>query len=122
MICPWILMISVGVLDWGFYNYALISVEAATRSAALYTSTSTTTQTDTSGACTIVANELASLPNVDTSCSNNNTVTLGSANGPDGASASQVTVQYTTPSLIPIPGLLEKKATISFMLTMRLRS
>jgi len=122
MISPWILMLFIGVLDWGFYAYALISVQSAARSAALYTSKSVATSSDSSTACTIVAAELASLPNSDSACSTNNTVTAAAITGPDGGTATQVTVTYDTLSIIPIPGVLKNKFRITRIVTMHTRT
>src|SRR5712691_2982936 len=70
---PWLFFLFVGALDFGFYAYALISVESAARVAALYASTNTTTATDSTGACTYALGELRNLPNVGsmTSCTTN---------------------------------------------------
>ena len=129
LISPWFFLLAIGALDWGFYGYALISLQAATRSAVLYTSTNSTTAasngTNQDAVCSIVLGELRSLPNIGTSttsCSNNPVVTMTPITGPDGASASQVSVRYQSISLIPIPGLLAKQFTITRIGKMRIRS
>jgi Flp pilus assembly protein TadG len=122
LISPWIFFLFIGALDWGFYSSALISVEAAAHSAALYTSTSAGTSADSSGARTIVVKELANVPNVT---DDNPVVTATSLTGaasPDGAAATQVSVQYTTISLIPIPGLLKQQFTFTRIVTMRVKT
>lgn len=121
MLSPWIVLLFIGAFDWGFYSYALISVQAAARSAALYTSGGSSTASDTSTACNIVVGELNNLRNVTSSCTNP-TVSASAVTGPDTQPASQVTVVYTTGSMIPIPGLLAKQFTIRRTVTMRLRS
>lgn len=124
LISPWVFFLFVGALDWGFYSSALISLQAAARSAALYTSTSSTTATDSATACTIVLGEMRSMPNLGpsvTSCDSNPVVTATSVTGPDSATAAQVSVQYTSVSLIPIPGLLPKQFTATRIVKMRLR-
>jgi hypothetical protein len=100
-------------------------LEAATRTATLYTAGSSGTAADSTGACSLVLAEMRKLPNIGTgvtTCSGNPvSVTATALTGPDGASASKVAVTYTTISLIPIPGLLPKQMTITRTVTMRLR-
>ena len=125
LLSPWVFFLFIGVLDWGFYSSALITVQAAARSAALYTSTGTATVADSATACTIVLGEMKGLPNIGstvTSCGSNPIVTATSVTGPDSAVATQVTVQYQSTSLIPIPGVLAKQYTFSRTVKMRLRS
>ncbi len=125
LLSPWIFFLFVGALDFGFYNYALISVQSAARVAALHTSTNASMAADATGACTYVLGELKSLPNVGSSvssCAGPIAVTATAVNGPDGASASQVTVTYTSMLMIPIPGLLNNQFTFQASKTMRLRS
>lgn len=125
LLSPWILFLFVGALDFGFYNYALISVQSAARIAVLHTSTNASTAADSTGACTYVLGELRNLPNVGTSlasCSSPVNVTANAVTGPDGANASQVTVSYTSLLMIPIPGLLNQQFTFTASKTMRLRS
>ena len=120
---PWIIFLFVGALDSGFYLYALISVESAARVAASYTSTSTGTADDSAGACTYALNELQSLPQVGTSvtsCSANPvTVTASKVTGPDGGTATLVSVTYQSTPLIPIPGLLASQFTWTRSVKMR---
>lgn len=122
---PWILFLFVGVVDLGFFSYALISVESAARVAAYYTSASGATAGDSGGACTVVLNELKALPNIGTSvtsCSGSPlTVSASAARGPDGASASVVSVSYQSLALIPIPGVLSPQFTWTRSVKMRLR-
>jgi len=123
LIGPWIFLLFIGALDWGFYAYGLISMQAAARSAVLYTRTSTTTATQVDVACDIVRKEMKSLPNVNslTGCDSLPLiVTATRVTGPDSADAARVTVTYRTPSLIPLPGLLAKQFTITRIVTMRI--
>ena len=125
LLAPAFFFLFIGVLDWGFYAYSLISMQAAIRTAVLYTSTDTGKSADSSGACQLVWKELQNLPNIGTSandCSINPLVTAVKVTGPDSAWSSQVTVTYQTVSLIPIPGLLAKQFTIVRSGKMRLRS
>lgn len=122
LIGPWIFFLFIGVLDWGFYSYALICLQSAARSAALYTSRSSATAADTTSACTIVLAEMKSIPNVGATCATNPIVSAVSFTGPDSATATKVTVTYTSLSLIPIPGILAQQFTITRIVKMRLRS
>jgi hypothetical protein len=140
LLVPWVLFLFVGAFDWGFYAWALISTESAARVAAMYTSTSSGTASDSIGACDYAAAELAYAPNIASStwvnsaslpssstglatCSGTAlTVVAAAVTGPDGSSASQVTVTYQTPLLIQIPGLLPGQISITRSVQMRVRS
>jgi len=126
LISPWIFMLSIGALDWGFYASALVSLEAGVRSAVTYTATGTSTAGNSTAACTIVLDEIRKLPNIGsstTSCGSNPTVTATSlTSGPGGAAASRVTATYTSITLIPMPGLLRRQFTVTRSAVMRLRS
>jgi Flp pilus assembly protein TadG len=123
LLMPWVFFLFIGALDWGFYAYSLISMQAALRTATLYTSKDSTTMADAATACTLVTLELKNLPNVTyNNCTTNPVVTAAHVTGPDSQHASQVTVTYQTPSMIPIPGMLAKQFTITRTGTMRLRA
>jgi hypothetical protein len=123
LLSPWICFLFVGVLDSGFYAYSLITLETATRSAAAFNSDANT-PSDSAKACTIVLNEMHTLINMGSvsACGGSNPVSVTSApvTGPDTESAVRVTVTYTTPQLIPIPGLLAGQFTINRAVTMKL--
>ena len=124
LISPWFFLLAIGALDWGFYGYALISLQAATRSALLYTATDASTATDNTKACEIVLGELRSLPNIGTgttTCGSNPVVSATTVIGPDSSAGAQVSVRYQSVSLIPIPGILAKQFTITRIAKMRLR-
>jgi len=124
LLLPWVLFLFVGAFDLGFYNYALISTQNAARVAAWYTSQTPTTSTDATTACTYALAELSSMPNVGTtvtSCAASPVVvTATQVTGADGALASQVSVQYTSPQLIPLPGALPAQYTFNRVVQMRL--
>jgi len=126
LMLPWLLFLFAGAFDWGFYNYALISVQNAARVAAQYTSTNTNTATDATTACSYVLSELKGEPNIGTtvtSCSSLPLlVTATSISGPDSAPAAQVRVTYRTAQLVPIPGLLTGQFTFVRNVVMRIRS
>ena len=111
---PWAFFLFIGALDWGFYAYELITLETATRSAAVYESGLGSVTTDS--ACTIVLNEMSTLINMGSvsSCGASPLVVAASTvTGPDNNNAAQVSVTYTTPPMIPIPGLLASQFTIT---------
>jgi Flp pilus assembly protein TadG len=124
LLMPWVLFLFVGGFDLGFYNYALIATQNAARVAALYTSQTKTTASDSTTACTYALGELQALPNVGTSTSTCATapvvVTATQVVGTDGAEATQVSVAYTSPQLIPIPGTLPGRYTFNRVVQMRL--
>lgn len=124
---PWIFFLLVGAFDWGFYSYALICTQSAARVAAEYASASTTTASDSTGACTVALYMMQAVPNVGTStttCSSSGpvSVTATSTTASAGTSASKVSVTYRSNALIPIPGLLSNQLTVTRTVTMRLRS
>jgi len=125
LISPWFFFLAIGALDWGFYGYALISMQAAARSALLYTATSATTAVEIDKACTIVLGELRTMPNIGTGttvCTSNPVVTATLITGPDATQGAQISVRYQSVSLIPIPGILAKQFTITRIVKMRLRT
>lgn len=124
LLSPWVFLLFIGALDWGFYGYALISLQAAARSAVLYTATNSGTATNSTMACSIVLGELRKLPNMTSTsaCTSNPVVTATTYTGPDSAAAAQVSIQYQTISMIPIPGLLARQFTITRIAKMRIRS
>jgi len=117
LLAPWIFFLFVGVLDFGFYAYALIAVENATRAAALNAGIWGTN--DQAAACRLVLDELSWMPNVKTLAPTHTCgtapvrVQTASYTDTDGNLAARVTVTYETIPLIPIPGILMGKATIS---------
>ncbi len=64
LLLPWYAFLFVGAFDWGFYSHALISTQAAARSAALYTSTSSSTAADQTTACIYARSEMKVASNV----------------------------------------------------------
>lgn len=123
LLSPWIVFLFVGVFDFGFYAYSLITLETATRSAALWNA-SHATPSDAATACTVVTTEMQSLTNMSgvSTCGTGSPVAISATQvtGPDNGNAARVAVTYTTPALIPIPGLLAKQFTITRIVTMKL--
>jgi len=124
LLLPWVLFLFVGAFDLGFYNYALISTQNAARVAAWYTSQTPTTSTDSATACTYALAELSAMPNVGTSVTTCGAspvvVTATQVTGVDGGIATQVSVAYTSPQLIPLPGALPGQYTFNRTVQMRL--
>jgi Flp pilus assembly protein TadG len=132
---PYLLFLFVGTFDWGFYSWALVATENAARTAALYTSSSSSNASNSAAACAIATAELAEAPNIaasptvfngtfptDTCTSAPLTVTATAvSSGADGSAASQVSVTYQTPGLIPIPGALSSQMSITRVVEMRVR-
>jgi Flp pilus assembly protein TadG len=122
---PYLIFAFVGIFDWGNYAWALMKTSDAARVATVYTSSSSATAANSSGACTYVLAEMADAPNLSgvTTCSASPlTVTAAEVTGPDGNNASQVTVAYQTVYLIPIPGLLPGQLTITRVVEIPVRS
>ena len=124
LFAPWVFFLFIGALDAGVYAYCLVSMQAAARSAVLYTSSGSTLAANNDVACNIVLGEMHSVPGVGstTSCASNPYVRAASVTGPDSAAASQVTVRFTSPVLIPVPGLLTNQFTITRTAKMRIRT
>jgi hypothetical protein len=119
---PWIIFLFVGLFDWGFYAYSLITLENAARSAASWNANHNE-PANAANACTIVTSEMQSLINMGgvTTCTGNPvSVSAAQVTGPDNDPAAQVAVTYTTPRLIPIPGILASRFTITRAVTMKL--
>lgn len=131
LLMPWYVFLFVGAFDYGFYSYGLIATQNAARVAALYCSGSVSLASNCStAACGYALDQLRNMPNVGTStttCTASPVVVTSSiltgASSPDGVGnaygAAQVTVTYTWPNLIPIPGLLTGALTISRTAVMR---
>ena len=126
LLSPWIIFIFIGLLDWGFYAYSLITLETAARSAAVWNSNHGNPN-DLTKAREIVCKEMQTLVNVSSIALNANcgqaapvVVSASAVTGPDNGNAAQVSVTYTTPSLIPIPGLLAKQYTITRTIRMKI--
>ncbi len=124
LFCPWFLFLFIGALDWGFYAYTMISIETAARSAASAIAAQNDVNAITSGnACNTVLAELSTVPNIGSSVTSCDAapliVTASQITSVDGAAAVQVNLTYTTPEMIPIPGLLAKQFTITRIVKMR---
>ena len=134
LMMPWIVFLFVGVLDMGFYTYAAISVQNAARAAAIRVAVNQFSFS-TANACTSALGELRGLPNMYavTTCAAsagaisdavpaavvvtplNNTTSPQCADCAvsPAASSVQATVTYRTMPMIPIPGLVMGRLTLT---------
>lgn len=127
---PWIFFLFVGVLDFGFYSYAVISVENAARVAALRIAMDPDSAADAALARRYVCAEMAHMPNSSYNPSGSTcnatyiqvTTAAQPFAGVDGLPAVEVAVTYTTIPLIPIPGLVQNQLTITRVVQTRLLS
>ena len=111
LLSPWIFFLFAGAMDMGFYAYAMISTQNAARVAAEYTSYRLALAGNSDVACQYALGEMSTLSNVRnlTSCGAAPLVVAArSLTDSDGATATEVTVTYTTAQLIPIPGVTGK--------------
>jgi Flp pilus assembly protein TadG len=126
LLIPWYVFLFVGAWDFGFYSYSLIATQNAARVAGTYCSASSSRAGSCSLACGYVLDQLRNLPNVGssmTTCTGAPVeVDTGTTTGPDSGTAAQVTVKYTTPQLIPIPGLIPGQITINRTVVFRVQS
>jgi len=116
LMTPWILLLFLGVYDFGFFIYASICVQNAARVAAM--GNALEGGVDQAAACNLVLNEMNALPNISSSTTCSTSLGVTNANplavvvvldtsGPDGnANVIEVTVQYLSLQLFPIPGLM----------------
>jgi len=142
LMMPWLIFLFVGVFDFGFYSYAAIATENASRAAAILAA-SDSTLLGSSKLCTAALSELNMLPNVgtsmttclssDTNLSDANPVavmvnklcktgcTAVCADCAINAAATSVRaiVAYRTIPLIPIPGSMTSKTTITRIVEVR---
>lgn len=121
---PWFLLLFVGAFDWGFFAHGLLSTENAAREATLY-NVENDSPTDLQDACNYAVYELRTAVNVNATMSCTSLpviVTPALVTGPDGKNAAQVTVEYQTQNLIPIPGLLGSQYTFYRVVQMKLTS
>ena len=125
LLAPWIFFLLVGVLDLGFYFYAAITTENAARVAAQYSAAGPLTAGDTAGACTYAVQEALTLPGITSSMNCQSLpfiVKVTEVAGPDGTPASSASVTYQTIPMIPIPGILTGRLTLTRTAEMKVKS
>jgi Flp pilus assembly protein TadG len=103
LMAPWIFFLFIGVLDLGFWGYALMSLENGTRAAGLYAAnhpTATAAQLKT-----VACAELRHVINIAPGCP---TVTVTTPTLDTGTNPNRLTFTVTAPltPMVPIPGLL----------------
>ena len=106
LMAPWLFFLFIAIFDFGFFAYALISVQNAARVAALATAPSPASRLQ-AVACDYVLQELRSLPNASLMPADCSSAPLRVQVTPfadaEGWPASRVTVTYQPVALIPIP-------------------
>jgi len=134
---PWLAFLFIGVLDFGFYSYAAICTQNAARAAAIATSASATSQTNAIG-CAAALGELKGLPNMvgvstcqTSAAAVSNSIpaavviaTLSGSACADcavtpTATSAQATVTYLSLPMIPIPGVLAGRISLTRIAEMR---
>jgi Flp pilus assembly protein TadG len=122
---PWYVFLFVGSFDLGMYSYSLVALEEGVRMAALNASQTTSSASDSFTAGQYVLGSIKGLPNIGSGVTVTNTspinVTAALGTGLDGNPDTTVTAVYTSPQLIPIPGLLPGQLTITRAVQMRVR-
>lgn len=134
LMAPWIFFLFIGIFDIGFYCYAAICTQNAARAVAL--SQTQPTMPFQPSACSVALGELTMLPNISggTCTSLPLTVavtTLPGSSCPDQGVGSAVTfassnfciqsaVTYQTIPLLPIPGILMGRMTLTRTAQMRI--
>ena len=127
LMMPWYAFLFVGAYDFGFISYGLIATQSAARVAAMYCSGSSSLAANCgTAACNYAIDSLKMMPNIGsavTTCSSSPLVVNSSVvSSVDSSNASQVAVAYTTPVLIPIPGLLPGQLTITRTVIMKVQT
>jgi len=134
LMMPWLAFLFVGVLDFGFYAYSAISIQNAARAAALRSAASSSSFS-LSNSCAAALGELRGLPNMVgvTSCAadadsvsdslpaavvlraldNASTPICADCGVTATATSVQAAVTYRTLPMIPIPGLVMGRMTMT---------
>jgi Flp pilus assembly protein TadG len=105
--CPWLLLLFIGIFDFGFYMYAAISVQNAARAAALATGANPASAGSQITACRYARDEMRFMTNFSSlpaDCSALPlTVQAWSEADAQGATMSRVQVSYRTVQLFTLP-------------------
>ena len=101
----------LGAFNAGSCAFALVCVERAARVAGMYASTSEATAQNPTLACYYALEQLRAAPNVGSGVNSCGIAPVVLATqylplGSDGLPAVRVSVSYTTPTLLPIPGVM----------------
>jgi Flp pilus assembly protein TadG len=126
LIMPWYIFLFFGAYDFGFIAYGMVATQNAARVTAMHCSGSSSLASNCNAnntACNYALDQLRNMPNVGSSmvapCSSPIVITTSMVTSVDGTNAAQVTVAYTTPTLVPIPGIFPGTFTISRTVTMK---
>jgi Flp pilus assembly protein TadG len=107
LMCPWILLLLMGLFDFGFYAYAAISTQNAARAAVLATAGAPASAGSQATACVYARDELRYMTNYSALPAGCGALPLQvqatAVAGPDGAPASRVQVSYRTVQLFTLP-------------------
>jgi Flp pilus assembly protein TadG len=107
LMCPWILLLFLGLVDFGFYAYAAITTQNAARVAVLVTASSPATAASQTAACLAVREEMQQMTNYSSLPAGCGALPLlvqtTQVVGPDGENASRVLVSYRTVQLFSLP-------------------
>ena len=106
LLAPWVFLLFAGLFDFGVYATSLITVENATRAAALVTSQSVDAAGDPGVACLVVlehAKALSNAKNLTTCDSLPLIVTATSFDDSELFPVTRVSVTYQTPQLFALP-------------------
>lgn len=101
----------LGAFNAGSCAFALVCVERAARVAGMYASGSDATARNPALACYYALEQLRAAPNIGSGISSCAATPVVVATqylplGVDGLPAVRVSVSYTTPALLPIPGVM----------------
>ena len=122
LMCPWILLLFMGIFDFGFYAYAAISTQNAARVAVLATASAPSSAASQATACLYAREELKYMPNYSSLPAGCGALPLQvqatQVAGPDGQNASQVQVSYRTIQMFALP-FFPAQMTITRTATMR---
>ena len=122
LLMPWVVFLFIGILDVGFYTYAMIVTENAARVSAMQASVSKAASSDSLNACVVALQEMSSLSNTAglTTCGSGTvsdaapvSVVAASVDHGSGDVSTKVTVMYLTVPMIAIPGILPRQMTLT---------
>ena len=102
LLAPFLIILMLGVIDFGRVYFAYVSVTNGARNGAHYASESATAAADTSGVTSAAVADTSDLLNTSPS---NPTVTVTTGNDSQGRLFADVTMAYTFSTIFPWPGL-----------------
>ena len=118
---PWFVCLFIGVLDFGFCAYGMISTQNAARIAAMWgAANSTNTGNISSSACTYAAPVFKYAPTPVTACGANLSVAASTVTINSTMTVVQVAVTYTV-NLLSLPPLMPGSLAITRTVQMPIR-